>query len=74
MDGPQMDVTGGINVAQSHGASGGSWQGMSIKDILEKVDLFNFTSLNDDDGQKKNDRKEYPTMIPDLKVCNFRTN
>ena len=22
----------------------GGWQGMSIKDILEKVDLFNFTS------------------------------
>jgi len=68
MDGPQMDVSGGINVPQSHGAAGGCWQGMSIKDILEKVDLFNFTSLADDDGQKKSDRKEYPTMTPDLKI------
>ena len=65
MEGLQGGVPGTTNGLQGHVAN---WQGMSIKDILEKVDLFNFTTLVDDDGQKKKDTKEYPAMIPDLKV------
>ena len=69
MEGLQVGVPGNTNGLQGYsGTSVANWQGMSIKDILEKVDLFNFTTLVDDDGQKKKDTKEYPTMIPDLKV------
>ena len=46
----------------------GGWQGMSIKDILEKVDLFNFTSLGDEENGKRKDRTNEAPMIPDLKV------
>ena len=74
MEALQVEVPGGANGLQGYsGMSGGGWQGMSIKDILEKVDLFNFPTLVDDDGQKRKDIKEYPTMIPDLKVKNIRT-
>lgn len=56
MDGPQYDVAVGTTAnAQPGGVSG--WQGMTIKDILEKVDLFNITSLCDDDYQKEKDTK-----------------
>lgn len=56
MDGPQLDVAVGTAPnAQPGGVSG--WQGMTIKDILEKVDLFNITSLVDDDHQKFKDTK-----------------
>ena len=41
---------------------------MSIKDILEKVDLFNFTSLGDEENGKRKDRTNEAPMIPDLKV------
>jgi len=68
MEGPPMDVPYSTKTALGQCASGGGWQGMSIKDILEKVDLFNFTTLVDDDAQKKKDTKEYPKIIPDLKI------
>ena len=48
---------------------GGGWQGMSIKDILEKVDLFNFGSLGDEENGKKKDKANEGPMTPDLKVC-----
>ena len=48
---------------------GGGWQGMSIRDILEKVDLFNFASLGDEGNGKKKDKTNEAPMIPDLKVC-----
>ena len=50
---------------------GGGWQGMSIKDILEKVDLFNFGSLGDEDNGKKKDKTNEGPITPDLKVCVF---
>ena len=66
MDGPQADVpVGSIAQCESIGVSG--WQGMTIKDILEKVDLFNITTLVDDDEQKLKDTKT-SVMTPDLKV------
>ena len=68
MEVPPLDVPYSTKTALGQCASGSGWQGMSIKDILEKVDLFNFTTLVDDDAQKKKDTKEYPKMIPDLKV------
>ena len=46
---PQTDVPVG-NSTQTDSATG--WQGMTIKDILDKVDLFNFTMLSDEDEEK----------------------
>ena len=50
---PQTDVPVGNNT-QTESATGASsgWQGMTIKDILDKVDLFNFTMLSDEDEEK----------------------
>ena len=47
---PQTDVPVGGNNTQTDSATG--WQGMTIKDILDKVDLFNFTMLSDEDEEK----------------------
>ena len=50
--GPQVDVpVGGSGVAggSSSGQNGPGWQGLTIKEILEKVDLFNIT-VDDDEG------------------------
>ena len=49
MEGPQVNVAMG-NQAQA--GNGVGWQGMTIKDILDKVDLFNFTMLSDEDEEK----------------------
>ena len=79
MNGTQMNIpVGSITGTTTPSLSNGNgWQGMSIKDILEKVDLFNFTTLVDDgeDTKKQKDNtnntnltdKESP-LIPDLKV------
>jgi len=66
MEGPQMDVPVGNG---GQGPTSGGWQGMSIKDILERVDLFNFTTLVEDEDKKKETTppKESP-LIPDLKL------
>ena len=70
MDGPQLDVAVGTAPnAQPGGVSG--WQGMTIKDILEKVDLFNITSLVDDDQQKFKDTKA-SLMMPKV-IANVNT-
>ena len=66
MEGPQVNVAMG-NQAQA--GNGVGWQGMTIKDILEKVDLFNLTSFpgesNDEDVKKFKDIKSNLTM-PDV--------
>ena len=51
---PQTDVPVGNNTQteSTTGASSSGWQGMTIKDILDKVDLFNFTMLSDEDEEK----------------------
>ena len=68
MDGSQLDVAVGAAAnAQPGGVS--AWQGMTIKDILEKVDLFNITSLVDDDYQKEKDTKA-SLMMHNAKVIN----
>ena len=79
MNGTQMNIPVGSITGTSTTplSNGNGWQGMSIKDILEKVDLFNFTTLVDDgeDTKKQKDNtnstnltdKESP-LIPDLKV------
>jgi len=62
MEGPQVNVAMG-NQAQA--GNGVGWQGMTIKDILEKVDLFNLTSFpdnNGDDDKKLKDIKSNLTM------------
>jgi len=51
--GPQMDVPVGLNEATNQ-----AWQGLTIKEILEKVDLSNI--IMDDD--RKKDKFENPTM------------
>jgi len=59
MEGPQL-MEGATPNSHPGGVSG--WNGMTIKDILEKVDLFNITSLVDDDYQKVKDTKPPFTM------------
>jgi len=62
MDGSQMNVAVGNSVQAGNGVG---WQGMTIKDILEKVDLFNLTSFpdnNGDDDKKLKDIKSNLTM------------
>jgi len=57
-----------VNAAVGNSAQAGNgvgWQGMTIKDILEKVDLFNLTSFpdnNQDDEKKLKDIKSNLTM------------
>jgi len=66
MEGPQVNMASG-NQAQA--GNGVGWQGMTIKDILEKVDLFNLTTFsentNDEDVKKLKDIKTNLTM-PDV--------
>ena len=54
---------------QAQAGNGVGWQGMTIKDILEKVDLFNLTTFsentNDEDVKKLKDIKTNLTM-PDV--------
>merc|ERR1712018_299527 len=60
MEGP-VDIPVGAT-PNSHPGGVSGWNGMTIKDILEKVDLFNITSLVDDDYQKVKDTKPPCTM------------
>ena len=66
MEAPQVNMATG-NQAQA--GNGVGWQGMTIKDILEKVDLFNLTTFsentNDEDVKKLKDIKTNLTM-PDI--------
>ena len=66
MEEPQVNMATG-NQAQA--GNGVGWQGMTIKDILEKVDLFNLTTFsentNDEDVKKLKDIKTNLTM-PDV--------
>ena len=66
MEGPQLDMPMGAT-PNSHPGGVSGWNGMTIKDILEKVDLFNITSLVDDDYQKVKDTKP-PFTMSDTKV------
>lgn len=52
---PQTDIpVGNTNRVASTGNNTAtpSWQGLTIKDILENVDLFNFTMLTDEEDEK----------------------
>ncbi len=49
----QVATTGNIT-----GTSG--WQGLKLKDILEKVDLFNFTMLTEDKEGHLKETEEFP--------------
>ena len=66
MEEPQVNMATG-NQAQA--GNGVGWQGMTIKDILEKVDLFNLTTFsentNDEDVKKLKDIKTNLTT-PDV--------
>jgi len=57
------DYTGLPNVG---GGGGGIWQGMTIKDILEKVDLFNITTLDEDDDIDKHKADIKPDIKPSV--------
>ena len=71
MDNPQLNAAMG---SQAQAGNGVGWQGMTIKDILEKVDLFNLTTFQegDDDIKKLKDIKTNLTM-PDVN-CMVITN
>merc|ERR1712241_328574 len=47
--GPQVDIP--VGLPESPGTNIGAWQGLSIKEILEKVDLSNF--IMEDDSKKQ---------------------
>lgn len=56
--GPQTEVPVGNSGTETQSATG--WQGMTIKDILEKVDLFNFTMLSEEEKEAKLAKEESP--------------
>ena len=64
--GPQVDVEVG-NTSKGESVCVSTWPGMTINDILEKLDLSNFTTVVEEDDQKLKDTKEYP-IVTDLKV------
>jgi len=76
MDGNLMNGTLGYPACYTPQGQpvGGGWQGMSIRDILEKVDLFNFASLGDEGNGKKKDKTNEAPMIPDLKLVKPEPN
>jgi len=75
MEGNLMDGTLGYPSGYTpQGQPPGGWQGMSIKDILEKVDLFNFTSLGDEENAKRKEKANEAPMIPDLKLVKPEPN
>ena len=60
-EGPQINIPVG-NTDLVSPTSGGTainsgWQGMTLKDILENVDLFNFTMLTEEDEDKIKETK-----------------
>lgn len=60
-EGPQINIPVGNTdlVAPTSGgtAINSGWQGMTLKDILENVDLFNFTMLTEEDEDKIKETK-----------------
>ena len=63
MDATQTEVPAGALQSLQQGG----WNGMSIKEILEKVDLFNITNLVGDDDQKLKEAKA-SLLMPNIKV------
>lgn len=47
--GPQITIP--VGAVETPGANVGAWQGLTIKEILEKVDLSNII-MDDDSGKK----------------------
>jgi len=62
MDATQTEVPAGALQSLQQGG----WNGMSIKEILEKVDLFNITNLVGDDDQKLKEAKA-SLLMPNIK-------
>ena len=67
---PQINVPVGANKQALATAGGSGWHGMSIQDILQKVDLFNFTMLTDEDEAKLQEAKAKLDR-PDSQVTNY---
>jgi len=61
-EGPQTNVPVGNISSQGETQTAAGWQGMTIKDILEKVDLFNFTMLSDEEKEAKLAKEESPDL------------
>jgi len=66
--GPQTDVPVGNNSLQGETQTATGWQGMTIKDILEKVDLFNFTMLSEEEKEAKLAKEESPDITDSMVV------
>lgn len=67
--GPQTDIPVGNNSSQGDTTTISSgWQGMTIKDILEKVDLFNFTMLSDEEKDAKKEKEQSPDITETVVV------
>lgn len=62
MDATQIELPAGALQSLQQGG----WNGMSIKEILEKVDLFNITNLVGDDDQKLKEAKA-SLLMPNIK-------
>lgn len=56
--GPQIDIPVGLE-AQSNGG-GAAWTGLTIREILEKVDLFNITTVDDEELKKQKTETGHP--------------
>ena len=65
-EGPQTNVPVGNNSSQGETQTAAGWQGMTIKDILEKVDLFNFTMLSDEEKEAKLAKEESPDLTDSM--------
>lgn len=57
--GPQIDIPVGLE-AQGLQNNGVAWTGLTIREILEKVDLFNITTVDDDELKKQKTETGHP--------------
>jgi len=58
LGGSQTDIPVG-NTDQVVSTATNNWQGRTLKDILDKVDLFNFTMLTEEDDEKLKETKAF---------------
>ena len=67
LGGSQTDIPVG-NTDQVVSTATNNWQGRTLKDILDKVDLFNFTMLTEEDDEKLKETKAFLEDTAESKV------
>ena len=58
------------NTSKGESTGGSGWNGMTIKDILEKVDLFNFAMISHEEDKKEKEANSI-TNMSDEKVRQY---